>query len=195
MRRGVKIMVAVTLGMAALILNPWFGVTQGVHYEYGAPEMRAAIEGTWRLTLTPNGEPPREIVFRVAQGAAASQLHASRHALVRAAAACGHRALVRTAGACLDTSEMPLEITVLAGGTAAGNGARGVFRVITPRFITGDLDAQVADVIVFARITPTGQVSDVTAGSLAPMGHEASPEARHLTAENIQPATLQRIER
>src|SRR5262249_29005542 len=72
-RRGVKIMVAVTLGVAALILNPWFGVTGG--FDYGPAEMRAAIEGTWRLTLTSNGKPRREITVRIAQGAAASEGH------------------------------------------------------------------------------------------------------------------------
>jgi hypothetical protein len=186
-------MVAVTLGIAALILNPWFGVTSG--FDYGAPEMRTAIEGTWRLTLTPNGEPRREITFRIAQGAAASQPHATSHALVRAAAACGRRSLVRTAGACRDTSEMPLEITVLAAGTAAGNGAGGVFRVMGTRFVTGHLDAQVTDVIISARVTPTGQAADVIAGSVAPMGHVDSLEAQELDAKHLQPATLQRMAR
>jgi hypothetical protein len=41
MQRSIKVTLAVTFGLAALVLNPWFGVTSG--YDYGAPEMRAAI--------------------------------------------------------------------------------------------------------------------------------------------------------
>lgn len=191
--RGVKITVAVTLGIAALILNPWFGATSG--FDYGAPEMRAAIEGTWRLTLTPNGEPRREITFRIAQGAAASQPHASSHALVRAAAACGHRSLVRTAGACLDVSDMPLEITVLARGTPEGNVTRGEFRVMATRFVAGYLDAHIADLLISASVTPTGQAEEVTVHSVAPLGHVASLKVQWLSAKDLQPATLQRIAR
>jgi hypothetical protein len=62
-------------------------------------------------------------------------------------------------------------------------------------FVRGHLDVQVADVVVFARVTPTGQAADVSVGSVPPTGHVASLEAAEVNADNLQPATLQRIER
>jgi hypothetical protein len=66
--------------------------------------------------------------------------------------------------------------------------------VVTARH-TGHLDAQVADVVVFARVTPAGQAADVSAGSVPPTGHVPSPYPAEVNADNLQPATLQRIER
>jgi hypothetical protein len=161
MKRSIKVMLAVTLGLTALVLNPWFGVTSG--YDYGAPEMRAAIEGTWRLTVTPNDGPRREITFRIAQGAEPKQPHASSHALVRSAAACGSRSLVRNAEACMDTSEMPLEITVLDGGTPERDARPARFAVMGTTFTHGQLEAQIADVFVTGLVAPNGETTDVTA--------------------------------
>jgi hypothetical protein len=161
MKRSIKVMLAVTLGLAALVLNPWFGVTSG--YDYGAPEMRAAIEGTWRLTLTPSDGPRREITFRIAQGAEPKQPHASSHALVRAAAACGTRSLVKNAEACMDLSEMPLEITVLDGGASARDTIPARFAVTGTTFRSGWLEAQIADVFVTGSVTPNGETAKVTA--------------------------------
>lgn len=180
MKRSIKVMLAVTLGLAALVLNPWFGVTSG--YDYGAPEMRAAIEGTWRLTLTPNDGPRREITFRIAQGAGPKEPHASSHALVRSAAACGHRSLVKNAEACMDLSEMPLEITVLDGGTPVRAAGAARFEVPGTTFTNGWLEAQIADVYVSGRVAPNGETSEVTA-------RETAGKQRNLLS------TLQRIGR
>jgi len=159
MQRSIKFTLAVTLGVAALVLNPWFGITSG--YDYGAAEMRAAIEGTWRLTLTPRDGPRREIMFRIAQGAEPTQPHASTNA-VRSAAACGTRSLVRNAEACLDISRMPLEITVLDGETPVRD-ANGSFEVEGTTFNGGRLRVYIADVLVTGGITPSGEVAGVSA--------------------------------
>src|SRR4051812_39013776 len=119
MRSWIKVVLAGTLGLAALVLNPWFGVTSG--FDFDEAEMRAAIEGTWRLTVPPTRGAPRDITFRIAQGTAARPSLGLSRALVSPAAACGTRSLVRNAGACLDSTDMPLEITILAGAAPAGS--------------------------------------------------------------------------
>ncbi|HET7505253.1 MAG TPA: hypothetical protein VFK02_29745 [Kofleriaceae bacterium] len=179
MKRSIKVVLAVTLGLAALVLNPWFGVTSG--YDYGAPEMRAAIEGTWQLTLAPGDGPRREITFRIAQGAEPKQPQASS-GLVRPAAACGSRSLVRNAEACMDLSEMPLEITVIDGGPPAREVGSARFMVPGTTFTKGWLEAQIADVVVTGSVTPSGEASGVSA-------RETDGKLRDL------PSTLRRIGR
>src|ERR1041385_7384436 len=81
-----KTLLLVVFGLTALIVNPFFGcdALEGT-FQYGAPEMRAAVEGTWKLRVP--GHP--EATLTIAQAAKAEH-HAARASLVRSADACGN---------------------------------------------------------------------------------------------------------
>lgn len=76
----------------------------GTDWKYGETEMRAAVEGTWKLTRA-NGD---SVTLIAKQGVAAK--HSDR-GFVKSAAACGSRSFVKPAAACSDLTRMPLEIT------------------------------------------------------------------------------------
>ncbi len=95
------------IALAALVLNPWFGLT-ATNFQFGADELRTAVEGTWQLT--PPGDAPHVLTFTIAQGSEALDQHVSRE-LIRSAHACGDRSLVRTAAACLEITRMPLQVS------------------------------------------------------------------------------------
>jgi hypothetical protein len=95
-----------------LVCNPLFGLgAEEPHF--GAKELRAAVEGTRRLTLRTVDGAEQTIAFTIVQGGPAAGTHASNRALVQPAAACGTRTLVKPAGACVDETYMPLEVTLL----------------------------------------------------------------------------------
>jgi hypothetical protein len=97
------------IALAALVLNPWFGVT-ATRFEFGADEMRTAVEGTWQLTVSPPGEAPHTVTFTITQGSKEVDRHAARE-LIRSAHACGDRSLVREAAACMEATRMPLQVS------------------------------------------------------------------------------------
>jgi hypothetical protein len=92
---------------AALVCNPLFGLGADEPH-FGAAELRAAVEGTWRLTDRTADGAEQTIAFTIAQGSAIAGAHASNRALVQPAAACGTWTLVKPAGACGDETYMPL---------------------------------------------------------------------------------------
>jgi len=153
-RRLVRFVSVGTLGLAVLVLNPVFGVFSGP--SFGADELRAAVEGTWRLTVATGEGAERTVTFALVQGAKPVHAGAER-TLVRSAAACGSRSLVRTAGACMDTTEMPLEVTLLADGARRPQPEPGELMVIGTRFEQGRLRVAVAELQVTATITPSGE--------------------------------------
>jgi hypothetical protein len=159
-RRRVRWIVAGAVALAALVLNPMFGVFSGPRF--GAAALRAAVEGTWRLTVDDAGA-TRTVTFRIAQGteADAAEVERAEHVgLVRPAGACGHRSLVRSAGACRDWTSMPLEVTLIADGEAR-RVAPGTFSVVGSEFQVGELTVTVADVELSAQVTPAGDVREV----------------------------------
>ncbi len=131
--------------LAAFFLNPSFacGGPTGPTFEYDAPEMSAAVGGTWMLTFVPDGGAITHVSFTVEQaaGPAAPTASAQRPGLVRSAEACGTRTLVRAAAACVDLTEMPLEVKFLTGDdTLATAALSGTFRVYGTQFAYGDLE-------------------------------------------------------
>ena len=148
------------IGLAALVLNPVFGVLAGP--SFGADELRAAVEGTWRLTVRGDDGAARTVTFRLAQGSEVEGEHASAHALVRPAAACGRRTLVKSAGACLDSTRMPLEVTLLADGGQRREAEGGELRVMGTQFDHALLSVRVAELEVSASVTPAGEVQSVS---------------------------------
>jgi len=156
-RRFVKRTVITAVALAVLVLNPVFGLLSG--YDFGAPELRAAVEGTWQLTIASPGAPPRTVTFTLAQGAEAPDVHATRTlSLVRPAAACGRRSLVKAASACRDSTELSLDVTMIADGKPQPRPGRGMFVVTGTRFHTGELLALVGGVSLRATLTPAGEV-------------------------------------
>lgn len=148
-------------------LNPGFACAPEDEYQYGAVEMRAAIEGDWAVTITPTGGAAMEYVVNLKQASGANPAAArpARRALVRSAHACGARTLVASAAACESYSEMPLTVTFKEGGTPATGAQSGIYRVWSLVFTTGDLDLPIGQHHVSAQIKTDGTVSSA---SLAP---------------------------
>lgn len=155
------------IGIASLVLHPFFGCGAKEDFRYGAADMRAAIEGTWKLTLPATEKNPvTELVMTISQGAEPTQdKHSRRRGLVADAAACAERSLVRSAGACVDMSVMPLDVKLLASTSIV---RAGVFRVTGLRFIAGHLTFELGNWYLSARVTPDGSITKVTTnGSMA----------------------------
>jgi hypothetical protein len=146
-------------------------------YQYGAAEMRAAVEGTWSFTIAPqDGSPAQHVTVRLEQAASAPQLEKTARApgrsLVRAAWACGSRTLVRSAGACIDSSTMPLAVSVLSGDLVLSSGTlSGSFRVDGLTFTFGELEIDLGPYQVLMRVDVYGNFS---AARLGPGGAPGS---------------------
>jgi hypothetical protein len=126
--------------VAVFFLNPNLACSDEPQYQYGAAEMRAAVEGDWTLTLAlESGEVP--VTVHVEQALTAPTASARpAPGLLRAAHACGTRTLIKGAGACTDQTEMPLTVTYLSGNAAfTGVPMSGTFRVGGLVFARGDL--------------------------------------------------------
>jgi len=153
------------VGLVAMIVNPLFACDAAdSSFHYTEADMRAAIEGTWRLQLPAHDKiPAREIKFSIREAKDAMEQHAAHHAgLVRAASACSQRSFVQSAGACLDESDMVLDVRV-AGTKPSGAAWSG--RLIVPgmHFDVGWAELRVADLDVSAQIKPSGDVTSVHA--------------------------------
>jgi hypothetical protein len=158
-RRFIRFVVVGVLGVSVLVLSPML-LFDRLSYHFGADELRAAVEGTWVWSVTPEGGPAETLTFRLAQGHDAPKGHAAR-SLVRSADACGNRSLVRTAGACIDTTDMPLEVTVIADGPRRGEAARGELMVAGTRFESGSLTVRIGELSLYANVTPQGKVESL----------------------------------
>jgi hypothetical protein len=165
-RRSVVLMVAALVGGTVLVLSPLYWLFSGPHYEFEATEVRAAVEGTWTLTTTAPDGAPQTWTFKLAQSGELQQRDASSRSLVRSAAACGKRSLVKPAGACVDATHMPLDVTLLTG-SGTPRVAGGEFTVFGTQFKVGYLDLSVREIKVSARVTPLGDVVEVSGGSSA----------------------------
>jgi hypothetical protein len=152
----VRKLVAVVIGLAVLVITPYY-LFFADRFDYGEPELRAAIEGTWRLTL-PGHEP---IVMTIAEAKTPIQ-HSSR-GVVRSAAACGHRTLVRSAEACIDDTEMELAVT----SEPASAPRWGRLTVAGTTFHAAGLELDLAEFDVYGEVAPDGSVSELRAYGLA----------------------------
>jgi hypothetical protein len=159
-RRQLRVLVLAVVGLAALVLSPVFGVLGGP--SFGAEALRAAVEGTWRLTVRGEGGAAQTVTFRLAQGpeqgSGVEGGHASAHALIR------------PAGACMDETRMPLEVTRIADRGERRQAEAGELLVFGETFDRADLEVRVADLRVSARVTPAGEVQSVS--SLGDAGRE-----------------------
>jgi hypothetical protein len=152
------------LPVAFFFLNPGFACGPAEpQYEYGAAEMRAAVEGNWSFTIMPDGASgPIQVTVKLEQAATAPapQVRAPGRSFVRAAYACGSRTLVKSAGACTDVSEMPLTVTFVAGDASFSTAAlSGIFKVYSTQFTSPfetDLELTLGGYHIHAQVAPDG---------------------------------------
>jgi hypothetical protein len=110
--------IVLVVGLVAFLVTPyalWRG-DGGAEFEYGAAELRPMVEGTWRLELAANpdaGEPAQTLQIELTWSHKSLQARASgRGGWIREAAACSERSLVRPAHACMDTTELVLDVAI-----------------------------------------------------------------------------------
>lgn len=162
--------VAWLISVGFFFLNPSLacGVDEP-EFQYGAPELRMAVEGDWALTITPATGAAMHVVVHVVQGsgAAVSLEPPVRGGVVRAAYACGTRTLVRSASACVDSSEMPLAVSYVSGDASfAGASMSGRFSVHSLVFALGDLELQIGPYQILSQVKADGSLADPRLGSL-----------------------------
>lgn len=140
------------VALGALVVDPLFLNP----FDYDDDDMRAVVEGTWRLTLESNDGKTRHIVFRIEQGAEAARTGDSP---IRGAAACSHRSFVRSASACTNSSRMPLTVTVLQGKATI----EAEFSVFGKTFDSGVFRISIKDELgsVYAKIARNGEITSV----------------------------------
>lgn len=143
---------AIAIGVAALILDP-AGAFSDQGFDYTAKDMKAAIEGTWELTV--EGKTTK---FTLEQASTVA-VHTPDGGLVRSAVACNQRTLVKSAAACIDGSQMPLEVRVVSGPFALP--AKGTFMVYA-KFDKGTLFLNSDSDWIRAEISPKGVATKVS---------------------------------
>lgn len=162
-------------GAGAFLLNPTFACGSAEpDYQYGEAELRAAVEGDWALTVTHGPGAALELSVRLQQRAehtaSARAPSAPAPSLLRSAHACGTRTLLAPAHACIDSTEMPLAVSLLAGGAGLESAAlSGNFRVDSLVFDVGTLHLTLGELRVTAQLDAQGNVSSAVLES-APAG-------------------------
>ena len=146
--------------VALFFLNPTLACDGGSEFQYDAADMRAAVEGTWLLTLTPEGGSAQMATVHIQQASATpgtQALSAPGQGWLRQARACGTRTLVSSAGACEDLSQMPLSVNVVAGDAIfTGVATKGMFTVYGLAFASGQVDLTFGDRQVSFTLDPAG---------------------------------------
>jgi hypothetical protein len=167
---------ALVLAVLGFFLNPGFACSPSdePQFHYGEPEMKAAVEGTWLLTLRASDGTLSETTLQIAESSKA-QAWLSPTApggsygtgVIRAAAACGSRTFVKAAGACTDGSEMPLDIVVTGGDPRfQGVSSSGGLSVPSTYFTQGMLSLKLGDFSVMFNIAPSGATSLPSGGTM-----------------------------
>lgn len=149
MRKLLSVVVALAFG----ILSPYAACQLLPIFHYGDAEMRAAVEGIWRLDAA-----SRTVLFRIEQATEAERNASSGWLPKAAACSDDRRTLVRAADACVDLikTDMPLVITALSGAVGRSS---GTFNVHGYRFRSGEVRLEVAGLVVYATLDPRGRVS------------------------------------
>jgi hypothetical protein len=147
--------------IAVFFLNPTFACGPAEpQYQYGAAEMRAAVEGNWSFTITPQGGPAAQVTVHLSQSATVPAATSGRlkRMYVRSAYACGSRTLVKSAGACIDESIMPLDVTYVSGDASLGTILSGTFMVPGTTFDYGSLTLTVGPYHVNSDVNSDGSL-------------------------------------
>jgi hypothetical protein len=167
---------ALSLALLAFFLNPGFACSPSdePEFKYGEAEMKAAVEGTWLLTLRATDGTLSETTLQIAESSKAQAFLSptapgGSHGtgLIRSAAACGTRTIVKSAGACIDMSQMPLDVAFVSGSPRfQGVPITGTLRVDSLIFTQGTLNLGLGDVSVWATIAPDGTTSVPSGGTI-----------------------------
>jgi len=134
--------VAMLLGLLGFVFNPMFACSpDDGGFTYGEKEMRATVQGTWRVTIDKGNSPVSFTLLFDQSSTASASLKTTGHTFIRSAQACGTRTFVKGAAACIDMSQMPLTITFTSGDTAYDALAyTGTFSVYSLNFTQGSLE-------------------------------------------------------
>jgi hypothetical protein len=165
------------LPLALFFLNPSLACgPPEPQFSYGAGEMRAAVEGSWSFSIAPDdGSAIQMATVRLQQSTRAAptlETMARAPALVRAAYACGERTLVRSAGACVDISTMPLDVTVLASDPVLpAVTSFGTFRVEGLDFFVGELELMVGPYQILMEVAADGSFLNARVGPNGAAGY------------------------
>jgi hypothetical protein len=149
------------LGAAAFLLNP-IACATGEHdeFKYGDAEMRMAVEGLWRVTVTPPSGTPNTFTVRLAQATGTTSASRGGPGLVRSAMACGNRTLVRSAAACVDVTTMPLTGMVIDGDERVRTSTvKGEMMVPGLIFTQAQLTMEIGTRKLFGQISSDGTVT------------------------------------
>lgn len=165
MRINPRITLQYVVLVAALVLNPLWAC-RGPEYSYSVKDVRGALAGTW--TVTVKGQTS---TFRINLGSTTHQ-SASRSSLVAPASACSHRTLVSSAEACMDVTEVRLELVAIDGQLPT----EGWFDIFGLSFDEARMRLRVGDTDIEARVTKTGDVVNV--GGSGPGPSYGAVEAR-----------------
>lgn len=153
------------IAAAVFFLNPSFGCVEEPEFQYGAEEMRAAIEGTWDLTLSYSDGQEQVLTVAIAQGGGVPTAQATPGGgrdLIRSAAACGTRTLVKSASACSSSTEMPLTVTFVSGDeTFRTAEMRGNLAVDSLIFTQGQLGLVIGGSQISGTLSAAGETSDL----------------------------------
>ena len=166
---------SLSLALLAFFLNPGFACSPSnePEFKYGEAEMKGAVEGTWMLTLRATDGTLSETTLQIAESGKAQALLSPtapggsyRTGLIRSAAACGTRTFVKSAGACIDMSEMPLDV-VVAGGDPRFQAvsSSGNLRIASLIFSLGMLELKLGELSVWSTVAPDGTTSSPGGGS------------------------------
>jgi hypothetical protein len=159
---------ALSLALLAFFLNPGIACVSSddPDFKYGEAEMKAAVEGTWVLTLRSTDGTLSETTLQIAETSKAQAMMSPpgpgshRTGVIRSAAACGTRTFVKSAGACIDMSEMPLDVTFVSGDPRfQGTALSGNLRITSLVFSQGTLNLGLGGVSVWASVAPDGTTS------------------------------------
>jgi len=143
------------IGFAALAIDPSYGCRSET-FHFGTTEMRAAVEGTWKLSLPETHDAPAHMyMFQIT--AAKAEQQAPPRSLIQNAHACGDRTLVRSASACEPRSFMPLELANVAGD--------GRLEVDGYELDSARLELDIDGRHIIARLDSHGVVQDITDGA------------------------------
>jgi hypothetical protein len=145
------------LFIAALVLNPFFAC--GTSFSFSLADVERALAGTWHAKVTKNGE-TTSVSFRIEAGVDANKQSRARH-LVRPAAACGKRTLVKSAAACKDVTNVPLVLIALDDGRKM----KGELSITGTRFERALARFDLGNASLDAQISSSG---DATAFSTSP---------------------------
>ena len=166
---------ALSLALLAFFLNPGFACSPSEpEFTYGEAEMKGAVDGTWLLTLRATDGTLSEATLQIAESSKpqamlspAAPSGSYRTGVIRSAAACGTRTFVKSAGACIDMSEMPLDV-VVAGGDPRFQAvsSSGALRITSLIFSQGTLDLKLGDFSAWFTVAPDGTTSSPSGGSI-----------------------------